>query len=133
MPNPVSTTRIWKDPKVFNIFDSQERRAMRIEGGGKPFRLATAVSMLLAMEQARDAIIPGLTVPFCVIHGEKDIAVPISGTEYLLEYAATSQGNRAVQRHPEAYHDLMADPTAEETMKFMIDFANDRIATATKK
>ena len=133
MPNPVSTTRIWKDPKVLNIFDSQERRAMRIEGGGKPFRLATAVSMLLAMEQARDAIIPGLTVPFCVIHGEKDIAVPISGTEYLLEYAATSQGNRAVQRHPEAYHDLMADPTAEETMKFMIDFANDRIATATKK
>ena len=41
MPNPVSTKRIWRDPKVFSIFDSHERRTMRIEGGGKPFRLAT--------------------------------------------------------------------------------------------
>ena len=132
MPNPVSTTRIWRDPKVFSIFDSHERREMRIEGGGKPFRLATAVSMLLAMEQVREEIIPGLTVPFCVIHGEKDIAVPIAGTEYLLDTADTTQENRAVQRHAEAYHDLLADPTAEETMKFMIDFVNKRVATKKK-
>lgn len=128
MPNPVSTKRIWRDPKVFSIFDSHERREMRIEGGGKPFRLATAVSMLVSMEQVREEIIPGLTVPFCVIHGEKDVAVPISGTEYLLDTAHTPQENRAVKRHAEAYHDLFADPTAEETMSFMIDFVNKRLA-----
>lgn len=129
MPNPISTTRIWRDKKVYKIFDSKERRDMLIEGGGKPFRLATAVSMLISMEQVREEIIPGFSVPFCVIHGEKDVAVPVSGTELLLEKATTPKENRAVKRHPEAYHDLMADPSAEETMQFMLDFANERVAS----
>lgn len=129
MPNPVSTSRIWRDKEVLAVFDGKERRAMCIEGGGKPFRLATATSMLIAMEKLRKDSIPKLTVPFCVIHGEKDVAVPISGTEFLLEHAATPKEDQAVQRHPEAYHDLMADPVAEETMDFMIKFANKRIAT----
>lgn len=132
MPNPVSTTRIWKDDEVRNVFDSKERRAMNIEGGGKPFRLATAVGMLKAMELVREEIIPNLTVPFCVIHGEQDIAVPISGTELLLEKAPTPKDDQAVQRHPEAYHDLMADPTVKETMDFMIQFVNKRVAAAKK-
>jgi len=127
MPNPVSTSRIWKDEKVKEIIDSKERREMLIEGGGRPYRLATAVSLLTAMEQVREDIIPGLTVPFCVIHGEQDIAVPVAGTELLIERASSPKS--AVLRHPEAYHDLMADPVAEETMKFMIDFVNGRVAS----
>jgi len=127
MPNPVSTTRIWKDKEVYKIFDSKERREMLIEGGGKPFRLATAVSMLQAMSQVREEIIPGLKVPICVLHGEMDVAVPITGTHLLVDKVATSKADLAVRYLPEAYHDLMADPSAEETMKFMIDFANKRV------
>jgi alpha-beta hydrolase superfamily lysophospholipase len=128
MPNPVSTTRIWKDEAVRKVFDSKERREMNIEGGGKPFRLATAVAMLEAMELVREEIIPNLTVPFCVIHGEQDIAVPISGTELLVQTAKTRKDDQAVQRHPEAFHDLMADPTVEKTMEFMLQFVNQRVA-----
>ena len=100
---------------------------MLIEGGGKPFRLATAVSMLQAMSQVREEIIPGLKVPICVLHGEMDVAVPITGTHLLVDKVATSKADLAVRYLPEAYHDLMADPSAEETMKFMIDFANKRV------
>lgn len=101
---------------------------MNVEGGGKPFRLATAVGMLEAMELVREEIIPNLTVPFCVIHGDQDIAVPVSGTEFLMEKAQTTKGDQTVKRHPEAYHDLLSDPTAEETMDFMIQFVNKRVA-----
>ena len=95
--------------------------------GGKPFRLATAVGMLDAMELLREEIIPNLTVPFCVMHGEQDIAVPISGTEFLLEKAKTPKTDQAQERYPDAYHDLMNDPVAEKVMDFMIEFVNKRV------
>jgi alpha-beta hydrolase superfamily lysophospholipase len=128
MPNPVSTDRIWRDKQVLQIFDSKERREIGIEGGGKPFRLATAVGMLEAMRQLREDIIPNLTVPFCVSHGDEDCAVPMVGTEFLLKKAATPENDRAFQRLPGAYHDLMSDPVAQETLDFMIQFADKHIA-----
>jgi alpha-beta hydrolase superfamily lysophospholipase len=131
MPNPVSADRIWRDEKVLAVFDGKRMKEMCIEGGGKPYRLATAVSLLNALGDVQE-VIPELKVPFCVVHGEKDYAVPIIGTEFLLEKAKTPKDDRAVKRQPDAYHDLLADPVAEDTMEFMVSFAKKRV-TAGKK
>ncbi|CAB9496899.1 Monoglyceride lipase [Seminavis robusta] len=130
MPNPVSADLVWRDKRVLDVFDSKERRAFGIDGGGRPFRLATASGMLEALQQVREDIIPTLTVPFCVLHGVKDYAVPISSMEFLLEHAATPEADRESKRFPEAYHDLLNDPVADETMDIMINFVEKRVAAA---
>ncbi len=67
-----------------------------LEGGGRPYRLGTALHLLMALEEARSKSIPGLKVPFCVVHGTDDFGVPIAGTEYLIETAETPEAERAV-------------------------------------
>jgi hypothetical protein len=89
-------------------------------GGGRQFRLGTTVSLLIASEAVRrKSTIPGLKVPFCIVHRVKDVPVPIAGTDDLLEKkAATPMEDRAVYRLGETYHDLLGDPVAEETMGY---------------
>lgn len=128
MPNPVSTDRIWRDKRVVEKFDSVRMREMGIEGGGRPYRLATAVSLLEALDKVQTEIISNLKVPFCVVHGENDFAVPISGTDLLMQKAQTPMRDRVLKRQPGGYHDLLADPLAEDTMKVMVSFAKKRVA-----
>lgn len=128
MPNPISPDRIWVDEKVRALHVAPRNKEMCIDGSGRPFRLGTAVNMLDALELARSTVIPGLTVPFCVIHGVKDEGCPVDGTDYLDEAAETAAEDRSYHRLEEAYHDLLGDPAAEQTMEYMIDFMNKQVA-----
>ena len=127
MPNPVSADRVWRDEEVRDLHTDPRWLEMGLDGGGRPFRLGTAVSLTNALEEVRDSTIPGLNVPFCAIHGAKDVAVPIEGVDLLEEMAATPIEDRAVYRLPEAYHDLLGDPTAEETMSYILKFVDERM------
>lgn len=103
-------------------------KEMCIDGSGRPFRLGTAVHMLEALDLARSTVIPGLTVPFCAIHGVMDAGVPVEGTDYLDETAQSAAEDRAYHRLKEAYHDLLGDPAAEKTMQLMIEYMDNQIA-----
>ena len=127
MPNPISADRIWRDKEVRDIHEDPRWLEISLDGGGRPFRLGTAVSLTSALEVVRESTIPGLNVPFCAIHGEKDVAVPIEGTDMLEELATTPSEDRAVFRIKEAYHDLLSDPTSEETMGYIIKYLDERV------
>jgi acylglycerol lipase len=132
MPNPVSPDRIWVDEQVRALHTAPREKEMQLDGSGRPFRLGTGVGLLTALEVVRSDTIPGLTVPFCVIHGEKDAAVPISGTDFLDEHASTPIEDRVVHRLEESFHDLLGDPSAEKTMAYMIEFMDDRVGKMSK-
>lgn len=128
MPNPVSADRIWVDPVVRALHTEPREKEMCIDGSGRPFRLGTAVNMLDALELARSFVIPGLKVPYCAIHGVKDAGVPVAGTDYLCETAATSPKDCCYHRLEESYHDLLGDPAAEKCMECSIKFMDSQIA-----
>jgi alpha-beta hydrolase superfamily lysophospholipase len=132
MPNPISPDRIWLDKEVLALHTAPREEEMMIDGSGRPFCLGTAVGLLTALEIVRAETIPGLTVPFCAIHGAKDEGCPIAGTDFLDEHASTPKEDRAVHRLEGAYHDLLGDPAAEKTMDLMIQFMNDRVEKMTK-
>ncbi len=127
MPNPVSPDRIWNNEDVAKEFTSERRRELRLSAGGKKFCLGTALGLVNALEKAREEAIPRLTVPFYVGHGTNDFGVPISGTEYLLEHAATPEEDRCVNIIEGAYHDLLSCESREETLRSMIEWMNSRI------
>lgn len=124
MPHPISPHRIWKNELVRAHNSSEEELAMGLHGGGKTFRLGTAAGLLAALEEVRTEAIPGLTVPFCVVHGTEDYGVPIAGTEYLLEHSSTPKDLRGVRLVDGAYHDLLSEDSREETVQFIIDWIN---------
>jgi alpha-beta hydrolase superfamily lysophospholipase len=126
MPNPVSADRIWRDEEVRGHHTDPRWMEMGLDGGGRPFRLRTAVSLTNALEEVRDTTIPGLNVPFCALHGENDVAIPIEGLDLLEEKAATPAEDRVVYRIKDAYHDLLSDPTSDENMSYIIKFLDER-------
>ncbi|CAB9510458.1 Monoglyceride lipase [Seminavis robusta] len=127
MPHPVHPDRIWRDAKVRALHDDEISRNVTLGGGGKPFRLGTAASMLDALKMVRKHAIPQLSVPFGVVHGASDHAVPIEGTEFLLEHAQTPEEDRDMLRLEGAYHDLLADPDAEATVQFCTQWIQKRL------
>lgn len=133
MPNPISPDRIWVDKEVRALHCEPRCKEMCIDGSGRPFRLGTAVNMLDALDLAKSSVIPSLTVPYCAIHGVKDAGVPVAGTDYLYEYAAIPEDDCAYYRLEEAYHDLLGDPAAEQTMEYMIKYMDAQIAKGAKQ
>jgi alpha-beta hydrolase superfamily lysophospholipase len=83
--------------------------------------------MVVAVDQVRKEM-PGFKLPYCIVHGTEDAAVLISGSEYMWDKAATPTEDRVFKRKEGAFHDLFADPTAEESMQVTIDFIKKRIA-----
>jgi alpha-beta hydrolase superfamily lysophospholipase len=128
MPNPVSPDRIWKDPLVRECHTDKSKPENKIDGSGIPFRLGTGVQLLQALEDVRKDIIPALKTPYIVIHGTQDYGVPISGSEYLYQNSITPSDEKEFVKTEGAYHDLLADPTAEETMGHIIHWIEKRIA-----
>jgi len=127
MPHPVSPDRIWRNERVRVEFSTGREMQIGLSAGGNPFCLGTAVGLLLALEEVRNSAIPGLTVPFCVQHGTDDWGVPIEGTDFLINNAATPETDRAVRKIEGAYHDLLSDDCKEETADFMVKWINSRI------
>lgn len=129
MPNPVSPDRIWKDEDVRKFYTSERVLSMGLHHGGQAFRLGTAAGLLGALEAVRQVAIPGLTIPFAVAHGTSDHAVPITGTDYLLEHADTPEDNKAVRRVEGGYHDILSEETGEQTMRFLMNWINNRVSS----
>jgi alpha-beta hydrolase superfamily lysophospholipase len=117
MPNPISPHRIWKDEEVRNYWSSARATEMCLQGGGRPFRLGTAVNLVMALEEVRNNAIPGLIVPFCILHGTEDHGVLIQGSEFMMDKAETSMDDKEFHRIEGGYHDLFGDPLAEECME----------------
>ena len=128
MPNPVSPDRIWKDPLVRECYCDKTKPANVVDGSGIPFRLGTGVQLLRALEDVRTNIIPQLTTPYMVIHGTEDHGVPISGSEYLYKNSLTASDQKEFIQMEHAYHDLLADPTAEISMTHIMNWMDRRIA-----
>ena len=101
---------------------------MQVDGSGIPFRLGTALNLVLALEEARNKAIPGFKVPYCLLHGTEDAAVPISGSEFMWEKASTPEGDREFNRIEGAYHDLFGDPKAEECEAIVKNWIEKRIS-----
>ena len=127
MPHPISPDRIWKNEKVIQEFTSPRHKDRLLSGGGKPFRLGTALGLLRALERVRDTAIPGLNVPFFVAHGTHDFGVPIAGTEYLVQHSSTPEEDKCVLVIDGGYHCLLAEDDREETAGAVIDWMNKRI------
>jgi pimeloyl-ACP methyl ester carboxylesterase len=122
MPNPISAERIWRDEEVRAFRTSGRYSNMGIDGSGRPFRLGTAVNLLLALEASRTKAIPGLKVPFCTIHGTNDYGVPIEGSELLYAKSDTPEADKCFYRKEGAYHDLLSDPLAEKVIEHILDW-----------
>lgn len=126
MPNPISPDRIWDNAEVAKEFNTARRKEMRLSGGGEKLRLGTALGVVNALEKVREAI-PGLTVPFYVAHGTNDFGVPIAGTEFLLEHAATPKEDRCINFVVGAYHNLLSSKYRQEILDSMIKWMDSRM------
>ena len=123
MPNPISADRIWRDKDVLKVMTSDLYR--KIDGSGIPLRLGTAVNVVVAVKECYNKAIPGFKVPYCIIHGTNDYGVRIEGSDYMWKTAVIEE--RAFHRKEGAYHDLFADPTAEENMQHVVDWVKSRL------
>ena len=127
MPDPVTADRKWDNEEVIKEFTSERRKEMELSAGGRKYCLGTALALLNALKAVREEAIPGLNVPFYVAHGTKDYATPISGSEYLLEHAATLEEDRCVNFVENAYHDLLSSKFREDVLNSMIEWMDGRI------
>lgn len=125
MPNTLPPERIWRDPFVLRAHAGRESGSM-LAGGGNKFRLGTALGLVIALEECR-AFLPDFNVPFCVAHGVKDEGVPIAGSDLLWEQCKTPQEQRDFLRLPDAYHDLLGDPDAEQVIEFCAKWIDKRL------
>ena len=126
MPDTVSPERIWRDKQVQDLYCDPKKEAMGLGAVGKKFRLGTAVGLLLALEEARSSI-PDYKMPFCIVHGDADIAVPIVGSQELFEKSATPFDEKEFHTITDSTHGILCDPKAEEAMKCLSDFCDARM------
>ena len=68
-----------------------------------------------------------IEVPFVCQHGTSDYGIPISGSELLYAKCNTASNDKVFHRLAGGYHDLLAEPNAEQIVQNMIDFINQRI------
>lgn len=127
MPDPVSADRVWRDSRVCDHYTQPRKIEMGLDNIGAKYRLGTAVALLTALEEARNNAIPGYDQPFLVLHGSDDIAVPIAGSELLVEKSSTPDDQREFHVIEKAFHGLLADPAAEETIAKMVGFVDRRV------
>merc|ERR1712113_199823 len=131
MPNPVSGDRVWRNYDQLKLDPTfHETKEVKLDGSGRPFRLGTAVSLLNALEDVRETIIPGLNVPFCACHGTDDAAVPITGTIYLDEKSATPDADKCIHKEEGKFHDLYSEQTRHETVSNILSWINSRLDKA---
>lgn len=133
MPNPVSAERVWRDPEVLALHTTPRMKELMLDSAGTPFRLGTAKNLLIALELARTQALPGFKVPYCIVHGSKDMGVPIKGSEFMVATASTPPEDAEFHRIEGAYHDLLADPVAEEVVEHFIVFMQKQTKKQNRK
>ena len=123
MPNPISPDRIWADPEVLARHVNERHLEIGLDALGRPYSLGTAVQLLTGVEDVR-AIIPSLTVPFCVVHGTCDYGVLVEGTKFLEQKSQST--DKKVLLLEGACHDLLCDPRMDDAMKFAVSYLEER-------
>jgi len=127
MPNPVSKDRIWSDKEVLKFYEDPRKNEMGLDAVGLPFRLGTAVNLLAALEEVQNNAIPGYNRPFCIVHGDGDVAVPMSGSKLLYNDSDTLDNDKELHTIEGMYHGLLAEPKAEEVMTLITNFVDARM------
>mmetsp|Transcript_30718 Transcript_30718/g.46547 ORF Transcript_30718/g.46547 Transcript_30718/m.46547 type:complete len:388 (-) Transcript_30718:1855-3018(-) len=128
MPNPVNPERIWREAEACKLHTDPQYKKMGLDTAGTPLMLQTAAECMSAVDEIQKDVIPNLKTPFCCIHGKKDYATKVEGTVYLEEKALTPKEDQSVHCLEDGYHDLFADPLAEQTMTILTTWMNDRIS-----
>ena len=127
MPNPVSADRVWKDPEVLQKRTDPRLREMNIIGTGLPYRLGTALQLLISMEDAVAKIIPGFQVPFFLMHGTEDHGVKIEGSEFMWRTVDTPMQDREFHHIEGGYHDLFSMKDSREYLERAVAWMKKRI------
>ena len=107
-------------------FNSKRRQMMRLSSVGRKFYLGTALGLVNSIKKVREDAIPGLSVPFYVVHGTQDIGVPMEGTQFLLKHAKTPLKDRCSLFVEGGYHDLLCEETKELIVGSIIDWMESR-------
>ncbi len=126
MPDTVGPERIWGDKEVQEAYSDPKKLAIGLSAVGEKFRLGTAVNLLLSMEEVRGGI-PDFSTPFCIVHGDKDVAVPLSGSKCLLEDSATHASDKELHVIEGSLHGILCDPKAEEAVQHIVEFCRVRM------
>ena len=127
IPSPIRETNIWRDPERIAL--AQAHNGIQAPPSQHPPYLSLWTLCVL-MRRVRDTAIPGLKVPFCVAHGRKDVAIPIVGSEWLVEQAleaGLAEEDCTLQSYPEALHDLLSEPEAEGMVTWLVDWMSERV------
>ena len=127
MPNPISADRIWKDPEVLKMRSDPRLKEMKIGGSGLPYKLGTAVALLVGMEEVQTKAIPGFKVPYFLAHGTEDYGVKIEGSEFLWRTADTPPEDRVFHHIEGAYHDLFSLEKSKDYLQMAVEWMETRI------
>jgi len=129
MPNPVNPDRIWRNADDRRQHTHPRIAAMRFEGCGRPFCLQTASALLDALVFVKSKVIPGLRVPYCLIHGTEDGACPLSGAEYLWNTTTFTvpPPDREYHALPGFCHALFSDPESEQAVQPVVQWIEKRV------
>jgi alpha-beta hydrolase superfamily lysophospholipase len=123
-PNRVHPCRFWRDPERYRV-------GMQYDGmnsAGRHIPMQTCLTLVEDMITLRNNTIPALHVPFCVVHGNRDLVVPATGSRYLQRASLTPKEEQALLCFPNALHDMLAEPEANAVMAFQVKWIKDRLA-----
>jgi alpha-beta hydrolase superfamily lysophospholipase len=124
-PNRVHPCRFWRDPERYRV-------GMQYDGmnsAGRHIPMQTCLTLVEDMVTLRNNTIPTLHVPFCVVHGNRDLVVPVTGSRYLQRASLTPKDEQAFMCFPNAYHDMLAEPEAGAVMAFQVNWIKERLAS----
>jgi alpha-beta hydrolase superfamily lysophospholipase len=124
MPNPIAPEKSFRDPAVLKEITDPRYVQCGMDGSTARFRLGTGWNLIQAMENAKK-LIPQIRTPFCILHGTTDQTVLIAGSELLYDHSNTRY--KKFMRYEGAYHDLLADPCAEECIHDILDWIHERL------
>lgn len=128
IPHPVNAHRIWRDPIILQEATNSNIPVNRVfSGTGKHPHFRTMQTLMECMMNVQTIAIPDLNIPFCLVHGEQDLAVPITGSEYLRDHISTPNEDYACKIYNDALHDLLAEPEAPDVVQFVCDWIQQRI------
>ena len=121
---PSYITRIpkFRDPKTLDYMLSDKYRWQ-----GVP-RYVTADSILRLMEITSSRF-GEINFPFILVHGADDPVVPVVGSESIHALSKTVESDKELHIIPEAFHDILNDPSCQLVHHFEISWLNKRIET----
>lgn len=104
---------------------------MGLDGRGQKMCLGTGLGFVQAIDEAKQKAIPGLALPFCIIHGTDDAVIKMEGSEYMLQTAKTLAEDKELHKIEGSYHESWADPQiAEASIGHWIAFLKKRLQKA---